>query len=167
MIKNRLHHFSNINSLFNYSETLQGLRHAAVLAHAGALARLPSSPTHLSLGHLRGLSCVADHVRSWGWRPCNANPPPRLRKVPFLPAQNENNKEPSVAAASGAQRTHQNMSKSHSLLLALTHPSMRDSSSLKRTILQHLRPFFEPTEDTHGFILTPTIPPLLTVYQEF
>lgn len=43
MIKNRLHNFSNINSLFNYSETLQGLRHSAVLAHAGALAQLPSS----------------------------------------------------------------------------------------------------------------------------
>lgn len=44
--------------------------------------RLPSSP-----GRLWGLSCLADHVRSWGWRPRNANPPRRLRKVPFLPAQ--------------------------------------------------------------------------------
>lgn len=120
--------------------------------------QLPSSPTHLSLGHLWGLSCVADHVRSWGWRPRNANPPPRLRKVPFLPAQNENNKEPSVAAASGAQRTHQNTSKSRSLplarSLALTHPSMRDSSSLKYTISEVCGPSFQPTEETHGFRLS-------------
>lgn len=122
--------------------------------------RLPSSPAHLSLGHLWGLSCVADHVRSWGWRPRSANPPPRLRKVPFLPAQNENNKEPSVAAASGAQRTHQNTSKSRSLPLArslarspaLTHPSMRDSSSLKYTISEVCGPSFQATEEAHGLV---------------
>lgn len=80
--------------------------------------------------HHAGLSCSAGHVCSWRWRPCNANPPPRLRKVPCLPVQNQNNKELSVAAASRVQRTQQNMSKSHSLLLLPTHPSMRDSPSL-------------------------------------
>lgn len=89
--------------------------------------RLPSSPTHLSLGHLWGLSCVADHVRSWGWRPRNANPPRRLRKVPFLPAQKENNKELSVAAACGAQRTHQNTSKSRCSPPALSQPASQPS----------------------------------------
>ncbi|KAI9542343.1 hypothetical protein NQZ68_020690 [Dissostichus eleginoides] len=75
------------------------------------LALLPSSLTYLFLGRLRGLSYGAGHVCSWGWRPCNANPPPQLRKVPCLPVQKENNKELSVAAASGVQCTHQNMSK--------------------------------------------------------
>lgn len=51
-------------------------------------------PSRASLsGGLRGLSCVAGHVCSWRWRPCYANPPLRLRKVPFLPVQKENNKE--------------------------------------------------------------------------
>lgn len=96
------------------------------------LSLLPSSLMHLffSGGHHAGLSCSAGHVCSWRWRPCNANPPPRLRKVPCLPVQNENNKELSVAAASRVQCTHQNMSKSHSLLLLPTHLSMRDSPSL-------------------------------------
>lgn len=94
------------------------------------LALLPSSLTYLFLGRLLGLSYGAGHVCSWGWRPCNANPPPQLRKVPCLPVQNENNKELSVAAASGVQCTHQNVSKSHSLLLPPTHLSMHDSPSL-------------------------------------
>lgn len=51
-------------------------------------------PSRASLsGGLQGLSCIAGHVCSWRWRPCYANPPLRLRKVPFLPAQKENNKE--------------------------------------------------------------------------
>lgn len=87
---------------------------------------LRSSLTHHFLGHLLGLSYSSGHVCSWGWRPCNDNPPPQLRKVPCLPVQNENNKELSVAAASGVQCTHQNMSKSHSLLLLPTHLFMHD-----------------------------------------
>lgn len=93
------------------------------------LALLSSSLTYLFLGRLRGLSYGAGHVCSWGWRPRNANPPPQLRKVPCLPVQNENNKEPSVAAASGVQCTHQNMSKRHRLLPP-THLPMHDSPSL-------------------------------------
>lgn len=91
------------------------------------LCLLPSSLTYLFLGHHWGLSYNAGHVCSWRWRPCNANPPPQLRKVPGLPVQSENNKGLSVAAASGVQCTHQNMSKSHSLLLTPTHLSMHDS----------------------------------------
>ena len=88
----------------------------ATFHSVSCLALLPPCLTYLFLGHLRGLSYGAGHVCSWGWRPRNANPPPQLRKVPCLPVQNENNKEPSVAAASGVQCTHQNMSKSHFLL---------------------------------------------------
>lgn len=85
-------------------------------------------PSRASLsGCLQGLSCVAGHVCSWRWRPCYANPPLRLRKVPFLPAQKENNKEPSVAAACGVQRSHQNTSKSHSVMLPLIHLFVQDS----------------------------------------
>lgn len=113
-------------------DSLQGLQHSTVLAKADVhVSPRPHHPSRTSLwADFRGLSFVADHVCSWGWRPCNANPPPQLRKVPCLPVQNENNKELSVAAASGVQRTHQNMSKSHSLLLPLTHLSMHDSPSL-------------------------------------
>lgn len=68
---------------------------------------------------------------------------PGSRKVPSLPAQNENNKEPSVAAASGVQCTHQNMSKSHSLLLPPTRLSMHDcptlSCLLALTLFSHVR----------------------------
>ena len=97
------------------------------------------------LGRLRGLSYGAGHVCSWGRRPCNANPPPQLRKVPCLPVQSENNKELSVAAASGVQCTHQNMSKSHSLLLPPTHLSMRDSPALTRFFFFFLfDPLFNP-----------------------
>ena len=99
-------------------------------ADVSCLSLLPSSLTYHFLGHLAVLSYSAGHVCSWGWRPCNANPPPQLRKVPCLPVQNENNKELSVAAASRVQCTHQNMSKSHSLLLPPTHLSMHDSFSL-------------------------------------
>lgn len=63
------------------------------------------------------------------WRPCDVNPPPKLRKVPCLHVLNENNKELSVVAASGVQRTHQNLYKSHSLLLPPTHLSMHDFPS--------------------------------------
>lgn len=98
-------------------------------------------PSHASLsGRLRGLSCVAGHVCSWRWRPCYANPPLRLRKVPFLPAQKENNKEPSVAAACGVQRSHQNGSKSHSVTLPLIHLSVHDSLSIPD-------PHFSPKKD--------------------
>ncbi|KAK2879606.1 hypothetical protein Q8A73_023418 [Channa argus] len=87
------------------------LQYSSVLEKALGLALLHSSFTYHFLGHLWGLSYDASHVCSWGWRPCNANPPPQLRKVPSLPVQNENNKELSVAAASRVQCTHQNMSK--------------------------------------------------------
>lgn len=67
-------------------------RPATLLQRCWELVRMsrPAShhPSHASLsGHLQGLSCVAGHVCSWRWRPCYANPPLRLRKVPFLPAQ--------------------------------------------------------------------------------
>ena len=102
------------------------------------------------LGRLRGLSYGAGHVCSWGRRPCNANPPPQLRKVPCLPVQSENNKELSVAAASGVQCTHQNMSKSHSLLLPPTHLSMRDSPALTRFFFFFsIWPPFQPMKDTY------------------
>lgn len=128
--------------------------------------QLPSSPTHLSLGHLWGLSCVADHVRSWGWRPRNANPPPRLRKVPFLPAQSENNKEPSVAAASGAQRTHQNTSKSRSLparSLSPIHPCVTPLPSNTQSP-RFVDPPFNQREETRGF---PLVPQLLVGRSQF
>lgn len=96
------------------------------------------------LGRLRGLSYGTGHVCSWGWRPRNANPPPLLRKVPCLPVQSENNKELSVAAASGVQCTHQNMSKSHSLLLPPTHLSMRDSPVLTRFFFFFFFFLFDP-----------------------
>lgn len=108
-----------------------------------ALMSRPAShhPSHASLsGRLQGLSCVAGHVCSWRWRPCYANPPLRLRKVPFLPAQKENNKEPSVAAACGVQRSHQNGSKSHSVTLPLIHLSVHDSFSIPD-------PHFSPKKD--------------------
>lgn len=106
-------------------DSLQGLQHCSVLEKVVHVS--PSSFTYLFLGCLWGLSYGAGHVCSRGWRPCNANPTPQLRKVPCLPVQNENNKELSVAAASGVQCTHQNMSKSHSLLLPPTLLSMHDS----------------------------------------
>lgn len=112
----------------DHLDGLQSLQHSSVLEKADVHVS-PSSLTYLFLGRLRGLSYGAGHVCSWGWRPCNANPSPQLRKVPCLPVQNENNKELSVAAASGVQCTHQNMSKSHSLLLPPTHLSMHDSPS--------------------------------------
>lgn len=131
--------------------------------------QLPSSPTHLSLGHLWGLSCVADHVRSWGWRPRNANPPPRLRKVPFLPAQNENNKEPSVAAASGAQRTHQNTSKSRSLPLARSlspiHPCVTPLPSNTQSP-RFVDPPFNQRRKLMGFV-SRLVPPLLIGHSQF
>lgn len=98
-------------------------------------------PSRASLsGRLQGLSCVAGHVCSWRWRPCYANPPLRLRKVPFLPAQEENNKEPSVAAACGVRRSHQNTSKSHSVVLPLIHLSVQDSFFIPH-------PYFLPKKD--------------------
>lgn len=84
----------------------------------------------LFLGHFAGFSYSMYHGCSWEWRPCDVNPPPKPRKVPCLHVPNENNKGLSVAAASGVQRTHQNMYKSHSLLLPPTHLSMHDFSFL-------------------------------------
>lgn len=110
----------------DHLDSLQGLLHCSIFEKV-VVHVSPSSLTYLFLGHLWGLSYGAGHVCRRGWRPCNANPPPQLRKVPCLPVQNENNKELSVAAASGVQCTHQNMSKSHSLLLPPTPLSMLDS----------------------------------------
>lgn len=78
----------------------------------------------------RGFPAVLVMCAAGRWRLCNANLPPQLRKVPCVPLQNENNKELSVAAASGVQCTHQNMSKSHSLLLPPAQLPMHDSPSL-------------------------------------
>lgn len=88
-----------------YCDHLEGLQGPNAAAAAAAALSRPTShqPSRASLsGGLQGLSCVAGHVCSWRWRPRYANPPLRLRKVPFLPAQKGNNKEASVAAASGA-----------------------------------------------------------------
>lgn len=52
---------------------------------------------------------------------------PGSGKYPSSPAQKENNKEPSVAAACGVRRSHQNTSKSHSVTLPLIHLPAHDS----------------------------------------
>lgn len=136
IIKNRLRNFSNVNGLFNYSEVAQGLRHSAVLARADALAHaaptIPNAPLPgPSLGAFLALliMCAAGDGGH-----ATLILTAQLRKVPFLPAQKENNKEPSVAAACGAQRTHQNTSKRRSSppvpSQPAIHPSMHDSSPL-------------------------------------
>lgn len=115
-----------------YCDHLEGLQgpNAVATAAAAALSRHTShQPSRASLsGGLQGLSCVAGHVCSWRWRPRYANPPLRLRKVPFLPAQKENNKEASVAAACGLHAPTET-SKSHRATLPLIHRSVRDSYS--------------------------------------
>lgn len=77
------------------------------------------------LGHLQGFSYHAGHVCSWRWRPCNANPPPRLRKVPCLPVQKENNKELSVAAAPASRPRC--TSRTRPRVTACSHLSTHDS----------------------------------------
>lgn len=110
-------------------ESLQGLQHSTVLVKADVpVSPRPQHPSRTSPWAVFGgfpmllIMCAAGDgshamlilLSSSGKYPAS------LRRT-------KNNKEPSVAAASGVLRTHQNMSKSHSLLLPLNHLSMPDS----------------------------------------
>ena len=113
------------------SETLQGLQHSTVLEKADVRVSPRSlHPLRTSFWAVfGGFPTVLVMCAAGDGGHATLILLPSSGKYPASLVQSENNKELSVAAASGVQCTHQNMSKSHSLLPP-THLSMHDSPSL-------------------------------------